>query len=253
MASIVLDSALTQTGTRMGAFSARIHYDIELEGLPTISNDDFISGRAGLPWMSSSMLRRDLNALVNNRFTEISIRSISVSADVQEAIESATIIGARIRKETLRPGEDVELRVIMKPYMKEQIEKKVSLRIPKHAPEGQLFVYISAASQTAVFEAQRAPLLFQANGIEQLVRLVDEDFPGNRLDIKLIAADPGLVVDGEEMPAPPSAIFSVISQTMGQEALGATRSSILTTQQVFFDFEVAGSVMIPITIDPKAH
>ncbi|MBI4833149.1 MAG: hypothetical protein HY801_16660 [Candidatus Lindowbacteria bacterium] len=252
LVGMALSDSLNQAASATGEFTSRIHYEIEMDGFETIRNDDFLSGTRGFPFLSSLDVVRDLSALLNNEFAELSIKSISVKLDVFEAIESARVVSARLRKDTIKPGEDIDLKVTMRPYMKDDLETETILHIPEHFPEGQAFLQISAAPQTAFFERMRAPGRFQPDGVEKLVRLVDEDYPGNRLDIRLLVADPGIVVKGQEMPALPSSVFSVISQTMGKEPIGITMSSVMLEKHIPFDFEVEGSVIVPITIDRKA-
>lgn len=252
MVGMALSDSFTQVGSATGEFTAKVHYEIEMEKFPTIRNDDFFSGAGGFPVLSSLGLVRDLSTLLNNQFTELSVKAISIQVEVLEAIESARVTSARLGKDTVRPGEDIALKVIMKPYMKDYVEKETVLHIPEHFPEGQAFLQISAAPQTAFFERMRAPTRFQPDEIEKLVQLVDEDYPGNRLDIRLLVTDPGIVVKGREMPALPSSVFSVISQTMGKEPMGITMSSVMLEKHITFDFEVEGSIIIPVTIDRKA-
>ena len=253
MAGMALSSALVYAGSQTGEFTATVSYEIDLEEFPTIRNDAFISGMRGFPALSSLGPVRDLTTLLNNQFAEVSIRSVSMKVDVQEAVESAQITGVRVSKDILKPGDDIEFTVIMKPYMKDYIEKRFVLSIPQHFVEGQAFVQISAAPQTATFEKARAPSRLQATSIEKLVKLVDEDYPGNRLDIRLLITDPGVVVNGQEMPAPPSSVLSVISHTMGTEPMGPTRATVALEKRFPLDFEIAGIVIIPITIDRRAR
>jgi len=253
MAGMALGSALVYAGSETGEFAANVSYEIDVEGFPTIRNDDFVSGLRGFPFLSSLGLVRDLTTLLNNQFAEVSIRSVSMSVEVREAVESARITGLRIRKDILKPGEDIELTVIMKPYMKDYLEKRFVLTIPQHFTEGQAFVQVSAAPQTATFENTRAPSRLHATNIGKLVKLVDEDYPGNRLDIRLLVPDPGVVVNGEEMPALPSSVLSVISHTMGKEPIGPSRASVALERSFPLDFEIEGIVIIPIMIDRRAR
>jgi hypothetical protein len=249
MASMALTSSLTQSASRSGEFAARVHYEIELDGFPTIVNDDFISGLGGFSYLASFGLYRDLNELLNNPFTEVAIKSVTIDVAVKEAVESAAIAGARIGKDTLKPGESVRLKVRMKPYHKEPLEKEFDLKIPEHFPEGRAFLQISAAPQTAAFEAMRAPSRFKPGDIDALLALIDEDYPGNRLDVRLLVTDPGMVVNGQEMPALPSSVFAVMSNVIGREPVGVTRASVIREEHFFMDFEIKGAVIIPIKID----
>lgn len=248
MAAMALASALMHTNSYRGEFSAAIHYEIEIAEFPTIRNDDFITGLGGLPSLAALGLFRDLNMLLNNEFEKLTLKGISIEVDARSAVESASITGVRIHKDTLRPGEEVELRIAMKPYMGELVHKQYVIRIPEHFPEGQAFLQVSAAPQTASFEKMRTPLRFRPRSIEQLIKLVDEDYPGNRLDIRLLVADPGIVVGGEELSALPSSVFSVLSQSIGKETTGITRASVLFHEHTFMDFEVGGSSILPLTI-----
>jgi hypothetical protein len=98
----------------------------------------------------------------------------------------------------------------------------------------------------------RAPLRFRPDSIEELVRLIDEDYPGNRLDVRLFVSDPGMVVSGQEMPALPSSVFSVFSNAIGREPMGVTRASMALEKQFFMDFEIDGAIIIPIQIERRA-
>lgn len=252
LTAMAVVSVLAQASSGSGDFAAEVHYDIKLEGFPTISNDGYISGRGGFPSLTAMELHSDLRALLNNQFAEVVVESVSIDVRVKEAVESARITGARVIRETVEPGDDVHVKVLMKPYMKDPIEKKFSLKIPEHFPEGRAFLQISAAPQTAAFERRRAPSRFRPGDIDSLLRLIDEDYPGNRLDVRLLVADPGMVVDGKEMPALPSSVFAVMSNAVGRELVGVTRASVMLEEHFFMDFKIEGAVIIPIKIDRKA-
>jgi len=249
LAGMALRSSLSQSASYGGDFAAKVHYEIELAGLPTIRNDSFISGHGGFPVFATLGLYRDLATLLDNQFTEVRIESVSVDVEVKEIVESARLTSARISKETFRPGEDIEIKVVMQPYLKEPLEKRFALTVPEHFPEGEAFVLVSSAPETSVFEAMRAPHRFRPSNIEDLVRLIDEDYPANRLDLRLLVADPGMVVGGREMPALPSSVFAVMSNAIGKEQVGITRASVMLGKQFFMDFEFQGSVVIPIKVE----
>jgi hypothetical protein len=252
LAGMALGSALGQSAQSGGKFTAAVHHEIELDGYPPISNDSFISGSGGFPSLAASRFYRDLVSLLDNRFVEVSIKSISIDVEVKEAVEVASITSARVGKDKLRPGDDIKLKVVMQPYLKDPLEKKFSVKIPDHFPEGKAFLYISAAPQTEAFERMRAPQRYNPGKFEDLLRLIDEDYPGNRLDVRLLVSDPGMVVRGREMPALPSSIFSVLSNSIGKEPVGITRASVMLKEQYFMDFEIRGAVIIPIEIDRRA-
>jgi hypothetical protein len=252
MAGMALSGSFSRAASTGGEFSASVRYEVEVEGFPTIHKVDYISGLSGFPSLASLGLFRDLMRLLNNQFEELIIKSINMEVEVQEAVDEAQIMGVRMWKDTLKPGEDLTFKIVMKPYMKQQIEKDYHLRIPVDFPEGQAYVQISAAPQTEAFERMRSPYHFQPTSAAKLVELVSEDYPGNRMDVRVLVTDPGIVIRGEEMQAIPSSVFSVISQTVGKEAIGITRSSVLLQDHVPLDFAIEGSITIPITIDRKA-
>lgn len=248
-----LRDSFGQASSAAGDYSAKIHYEIKLENYPKIINNDFISGERGFPFITGFGLYQDLTALLNNQYADVRIESISMDVEVNEAVELAQIVGIRALKDTLQPGEELDLRIILKPFMKDSINKPVTITIPDHIVEGQAFAHISAGPNTLAFEAARAPHRFRPADMAGLVELIDEDYPGNRIDVRLLVADPGMVVDGREMAALPSSVISVIAKSMDREPVGVTRASVLFEKNIFMDFEVEGAVIIPITIDRKAH
>ena len=127
--------------------------------------------------------------------------------------------------------------------------KRFAMTVPEHFPEGDAFVLVSSAPEASVFEMMRAPHRLRPSSIEDLVKLIDEDYPANRLDLRLLVADPGMVVSGREMPALPSSVFAVMSNAIGKEQVGITRASVMLEKQFFMDFEFQGSVVIPIKIE----
>ncbi len=251
MIGMALTSSLSRTFSNSGKFAAAVHYDIDIDGYTGIHNDDFISGLSGFPTLTSMGLFGDLNQLLNNEFKEVSLKSVSIDVKVKEAVETAQITGIRMWKNKLEPGESVDFKVIMQPFLKDKIEKDFRLKIPESFPEGRAFLQISAASQTALFERMRNPHHFQPTSIEKLISLLDEAYPGNQIDVRLLSTDPGVVIDGEEMAALPSSVFSVISQSIGKEPIGITKSSVLLEDHFDVDFEVSGFVTVPIEVSKK--
>lgn len=151
MVGMALSGSFSRAASSGGEFSASVRYEIGLEGFPTIHKIDYISGLSGFPSIASLGLFKDITRLLNNQFEELAITSVTMEVEVQEAVDEAQIMGVRLWKDTLRPGQDLNFKVVMKPYMKQEIEKDYVLHIPEDFPEGDAFVQISAAPQTKSF------------------------------------------------------------------------------------------------------
>jgi hypothetical protein len=147
-----------------------------------------------------------IHLLINNAFEEVEVERVSLEVEMKEIRKTAEILGLRLNKNKVRPGESIEVTLILKPFGEDLTLKTVELTLPEDTPERELTVTVSDAL-TAHGEkvAHRLP-----PNLDQLIRLMEERGKNNEAIIRLTLPQRGAVIAGEELPALPGSVLAVI-------------------------------------------
>ena len=106
------------------------------------------------------------------------------------------------------------------------------------------------ANMTTGFETLRAQAKFQPQTIEQLKERLQEKISNNTIVLSLFHMKPGAVVQGQELPAPPVSMLSLMSSSRkyaGKNSL--TRGSIIARQSILTHYNISGCTILSLMVD----
>ncbi|MDZ4798662.1 MAG: hypothetical protein SGI92_10905 [Bryobacteraceae bacterium] len=229
----------------------RLSGDIELEGMSNISLNTMLAP-GDVPMPPSMMLAGwwgdKFNKLYGNNVKVPRLRSVNATVDLLPQRRIATLESAWIPVTEVEAGSEVPLKVYLRPYRGDRIEREIKVKIPAGMPKGEHRILLSDAdtlnrAQTFAGSANRFIDLPQA------VSLINQERSNNRLYVSLVQPRPTFYEDDKTMPSLPASVLNVMQASRaGNRPFVSSGESTQEQASIPFEFVVSGSQSVRITV-----
>jgi len=200
------------------------------------------------PMMLASWFGDKFNRLYLNNVKTPDVKRVEVTVDLLPERRVAAIESAWVANPEVQPGDVVPVRVFLRPYRGQPIERDVQVRIPAGLARGDHRVLLSDA-ETLNRMQNMAGAMNRFLDIPETVSLINQERTNNRLYVSLVESAPTAYYDDKALPSLPSSVLNVI------QAGRATSRSLVTTAEtaseqmsVGFDAVVTGSYSLRIHV-----
>lgn len=234
-----------------GDYTMRSHWEINLKNHPNITKDNIYSGMS--PGTAAAAFATQLSLIMQNSFEEVDVENLLLDVIFDDKRSNASMESVQINRNTIRPGDPLELTMTIRPYMADVVTKKFEIVIPKDMPEGPAMLGIFDARANATWEKSRAPGKFQVSDINQLIRQIQEDESNNDIIIQLFTPQVGVTIGDQELPALPLTTFSVMNSPKYKSDSGITRGTTFMKERLSTEYVISGSTMLMLNIDRDAQ
>jgi hypothetical protein len=172
----------------------------------------------------ATSLQQTFSRLFTNPYEEAEIEKISLRVESIPARRSATIESAWASKSEVRPGEEIIVKVLLRPYRGAPFIREMPVTIPMQAPAGNLRLLVSDAD-TLNRTLNPFSRSFGGFGIigmsgptqrlaslSQLISLLNRERRNHRLYLTLLQPSPTLLFEDKELPNAPVSQINVLDQ-----------------------------------------
>ena len=200
------------------------------------------------PMMVSAWWGDKFNRLFNNAVKAPELKDAEVTVDLLPERRIATIENAWTPNTDVRAGDDIPVKVFLRPWRGERLERTFTLKLPAGISKGEHRILLSDAQTANGIQA----LGFASNRyieVPQLVSLLNQERGNNKLYVSLIASDPTAYYEDKTLPSLPSSVLNVMQagRTAAQSVL-TTPESASEQMSIPFDYVVNGSYTLRVTV-----
>ena len=200
-----------------------------------------------VPSMLGAWWGDHFNRLYLNSVKIPQLKDANISVDLLPERRVATIENAWTPNENVHAGDEIPVKVFLRPYRGERIERDFSLKLPAGLAPGEHRILLSDASvadrtQSAAVSSNRYM------DVPQLVSLFNQERSNNKLYVSLIDSSPTAYYEDKTLPGLPSSVLNVM------QAGGSATQSVVTSPEsssermsLPFDYVVNGSYTLRIT------
>jgi len=188
-----------------------------------------------------------VSVMVQNPYESLDIESIEVTVDIEQGNRMATIIGARLNRAEVAPGETVGVHLQLQHYDGPVENRQVEIRLPDDLEEGDYPLTISGADDYAQLKLSSQPHLMVTYDIDDLTRFLQQllSFPTDKLYASVLLPEGGLAVGRTEMPALPSSRAAILMTPTRSDTMSYPR---LIEQSFDADTVIDGSVSFILNV-----
>ncbi|HUA59157.1 MAG TPA: SpoIVB peptidase S55 domain-containing protein [Verrucomicrobiae bacterium] len=200
------------------------------------------------PLMLASWFGDKFNRLYLNNVTMPDVKRVNVTVDLLPERRVAVIENAWVADPDVQPGDEVPVKVFLRPYRGDPMERDVKVKIPVGIAKGDHRVLLSDADTLNRMQ-NIAGAVNRFLGIPETVSLINQERTNNRLYVSLVESEPTAYFDDKALPSLPSSVLNVM------QAGRATNRSVVTSAEttavqmsVPFDAVVTGSYSLRIHV-----
>jgi len=188
------------------------------------------------------------NRLYLNNVATPDVKSVNVTVDLLPDRRVTTVESAWVADSDVQPGEEVPVKVFLRPYRGDVIERDFKVKIPEGLSRGDHRIVLSDAD-TANRMQNIAGSANRFIDVANTVSLINQERTNTKLYVSLVKTSPTAYYDDKTLPSLPSSVLNVM-----QSGLAANRSLITSPETASeqmalpFDSVVTGSYSLRIHV-----
>ncbi len=248
---LTLFNSLQQMNEYADEMTYRMSGDVRLEGAPDVKVSTMLApGEMPVPppMVLAGWWGDKFNRLFLNPVNTPKLKAVDVAVDLLLERRVATIENAWTPSTEVEAGSEIPIKVFLRPYRGERIERDVTVKIPAGMPRGDhRIVFSDAETMNRMQHAAAAENRYM--DIPETVSLLNQERGNNQLYVSLVEGRPTFYSDDKTLPALPASILNVLQteHTTSRALIGSPESA----QEQFaipFDQVVSGSYSLKITV-----
>ena len=193
--------------------------------------DDVYSGDVAVAAVASGGVASTLGFALQSGFDELKVKSLALEVRPVEKRGQSPIVDL-IAPRTARPGEDLDLVIVLGGENGAETSRHVRYRVPVGAAPGPLYFTAADATATNTLEYQAAVGTPQ-HSPEQVLNLLNGLRSNTKAYVRVWRSEPSFTVEGRDLPDPPPSLAMVLTRAQaGNTNLVSARGAKLAELEV---------------------
>ena len=229
----------------------RLSGKVEFDGQPGLSIATILApgeAPAPAPMQLAGWWGDKFNRLFLNPVQMPKLKSVDATIDILPERRIAVIENAWIPSSEVEAGSEVPVRVFLRPYRGERLEREFTLKIPAGLPKGEHRILLSDADTLNRMQSV-AGLSDRFMDIPQTISLINQERSNNKLYISLIEPRPTVFYEDKTLPSLPASVVNVMQtgRTASRHLVSSSESAV-EQGSIPFDLMIDGAYSLRITV-----
>jgi hypothetical protein len=194
-------------------------------------------------------ISQSLTVLLSDHLKPSILDSVQVHVQSEIGLDASRITEVRVRPSTAAPGDSVQVEITMRHGGSATEIRRVGMRIPPQAQEGELTIRVCDGEESDRWEQNRAPDRFKAKTFDDVVRLLETERRLDRIYVQMYRVADGATARGGEISQAPPSFLGVLDGANGG-ATGETKGATLQEISVDAGVVVRGCETAKINVVP---
>jgi hypothetical protein len=229
----------------------RLAGNIELDGQPSISLTTMLTAGelpVPAPMLLAGWWGDKFNRLYGNAVNTPRLKSVNAVIDLLPERRVATLEHAWVATSEVEAGTELPVKVYLRPYRGERIEREINVKIPAGLPKGQHQILLSDAD-TLNRKQSFAAMANRFMDLPETVSLLNQERSNDRLYVSLVQARPTYYEDDKVMPSLPASVANVMQASRASNRpFISSGESAQEQASIPFEYVINGSQTIRITV-----
>jgi hypothetical protein len=227
----------------------RMNGHIHVNGYPDVRLANMFSPSDGAPtaYAVATALGEHFGRIYENPFETPTIGGVSLEFDLEHDRRSAVLENARTEVTEARPGDEITVEAVLRPYRGERIVRRIPVRVPTSVPKGTLRILVSDA-ETLDRTRRGNPAAGQRLDLNSTIELINKEHLNDHLYVSLLEANPQATVEDKVMPAVPLSVMNVMEGMRATQEMVVYSESAVNESSTPVGYVVSGSQVISLTI-----
>jgi len=229
----------------------RMNGRISVDGYPDLTmHNMFAAADGGQPgaMLAAISLGDRFSRIFDNPYSVPAIHGVQLDFDIVRERRWARLESARTDITEARPGDDIDIEAMLRPYRGEGVVQHIPIHIPTSTSKGPLRILVSDGDTLDHFR-RGSPLVGRKLDLAATIAFLNKEHVNNRVYVSLLEADPEAMIADKVMPTLPLSIMNVMDGMRGtQDMQVSSESSVNEAATGPLDYVVAGAQVLTINI-----
>jgi hypothetical protein len=229
----------------------RLNGKVELTGQRNLSLSTMqASGDMPMPapLVLASWFGEKLNRLYLNNVNPPDVTRVTVTVDLLPERRVATIENAWVANPEVQAGDQVPVKVLLRPYRGEPLQREFQVKIPPGVAKGDHRILLSDADTVNRMQ-NMAGTMNRFIDLPGTVSLLNQERTNNKLYVSLVESSPTAYYNDKTLPSLPASVLSVMQAGQASNRSLFTSPETATEQMALpFDYVVTGSYSLRIHV-----
>ncbi|MEO8049992.1 MAG: hypothetical protein ABI833_06205 [Acidobacteriota bacterium] len=249
--SATLSNSLQQMNLYADEMTYRFSGDVVMEGSENIHVSTMLAPGefpVPMPTVLAGWWGDKFNRLFLNNVAMPKLKSVEAVVDLLPARRVVAIETVWTPTSEVEAGSEIPVKVYLRPYRGERIERSLTVKIPAGMPKGEHRLLFSDAA-TLDRSQDGAAKNNKTMDIPSTVSLLNQERDNNRLYVSLVQSRPTFYSDDKTLPNLPSSVVNVLqTERNASRSLVGTPDSTNVQQSIPFDQVVSGNYSLRIKV-----
>ncbi|MGE0405692.1 MAG: SpoIVB peptidase S55 domain-containing protein [Candidatus Korobacteraceae bacterium] len=228
----------------------RMNGRIAVNGYPDVQLQNMFSPSDGgqpTAFSAAISLGERFGRIYQNAYDSPSVSGVELDFDLVGERRSAQLESARTDVTEARPGDEIVIEAVLRPYRGERIVRQIPVRIPTSTPRGNLRIMVSDGD--TLDRTRRMGTAF-GRGLDlgSTIALLNKEHANNRLYVSLLEANPQAMVEDKVMPGLPLSIMNMMEGMRGTREMVVVGESAVTEASTPLDYVISGGQVISVSV-----
>jgi hypothetical protein len=251
LVAIAVFNGLVGTNEYSEGTTFQLSGGIEIKGYPRVSLENMFAPTDGsLPdgMYVAVAVQNTFARIFNNPYQRAGVERVSLRVESVPEWRASSIQSAWSERSEVRPGEQINIKVLLRPYRGAPFIHEIPVTIPAQASRGTLRVLVSDAATLNRIGNFLASNTSRLAGLGQLITLINRERRNHQLYVTLLQPNPTLVVEDKELPNAPLSQINVLDQQRKGGASILLRESVIGEWSAPLGQVITGQHSILITV-----
>jgi len=186
--------------------------------------------------------------IYSNPFDAPDVQGVKLDFDLVRERRSARLEASRTDMTEARPGDQIMVETVIRPYRGERLVRQIPIRIPTSTSKGTLRILVSDGDTLDRIH-RGTPMMNRGLGLAPTIALLNKERANDRVYVSLLGSDPEAMVADKVMPTLPLSVMNVMDNMRGtQDMVVLGESSVSEASTDPLDYVVSGAQMLTINI-----
>ena len=229
----------------------RMNGVLSVKGYPDVSlRNMFAPQDNGQPAaaLAAATIGDRFGRIYSNAYDTPDVQGVKLDFDLVRERRSARLEASRTDMTEARPGDQIVVETVIRPYRGERLVRQIPIRIPTSTSKGTLRILVSDGD-TLDRMHRGTPMMNHGLGLAPTIALLNKERANDRLYVSLFESDPEAMVADKVMPTLPLSVMNVMDNLRGtQDMVVLGESSVSEASTDPLDYVVSGAQMLTISI-----
>ena len=228
----------------------RLAGDIAVLGYPKLAvNNMFapLDGNTPTAYNIAMSIGEHFSRIFENPYDTPKIEGVELNFELVPDRRTARLETARTDVTEARPGDEITIETLLKPYRGESVVRDIPIKIPTSTPKGTLRILISDG-ETLDKMHRVSKEMSRRLDLGSTIALLNKEHSNSQVYISLLEANPQAMVDDKIMPTLPLSVMNVMDGMRGTQDMVVVGESAVNEAAAPVDYVLTGSQVITLNI-----